>query len=127
VGGGGALWPWKSEQGEGSRGTGNLGERGAKTLAIRRGCVDFFWNNPLLVILKKKIFMTNTVQCLIIHPVFSLACDWPKLTYMTQSCLKLGDCRAFCCCDRDKGIILMVKWCQKTMKSQLILCIEFLI
>ena len=23
-------------------------EGGSKTLAIHRGCVDFFWNNPLL-------------------------------------------------------------------------------
>ena len=23
------------------------GRRGSKNLAIRRGCVDFFWNNPM--------------------------------------------------------------------------------
>ena len=34
---GGGLWPWKSGW-----------EGGSKNLAISRGGMDFFWNNPLL-------------------------------------------------------------------------------
>ena len=49
-GGGGDLWTWKS-WGEGGSGSfGNPGGRGGKkNRAFRRGCVDFFWNNPLRI------------------------------------------------------------------------------
>jgi len=36
------LWPWKSGQGEGSRGTGNLGGRGVKNSCHPLGVCGFF-------------------------------------------------------------------------------------
>jgi len=41
-GGRGGLWPWKSGQGEGSRGRGNPGERGGQKLLPSVGGRGFF-------------------------------------------------------------------------------------
>ena len=47
-GGRGGLWPWKSGWVGGSQWSRkSRWEGGSKNVAIRRGCVDFFWNNPI--------------------------------------------------------------------------------
>ena len=66
--GGGVSGLGNPGRGEGSRGTGNPGARGgSKTLAIRRGGVDFFWNNPMcqkFFIENKNIVSQNEGKCI---------------------------------------------------------------
>ena len=62
-GGWGGLWPWKSEEGEGSRGTGNPGGRGGqKLLPSVGGGVDFFWNNPLSIFIHFDYLIVHTTS-----------------------------------------------------------------
>ena len=49
-GGSGVSGPGNPGRGRGPEVQEIRGEGGAKTLAIRRGCVDFFWNNPIVKI-----------------------------------------------------------------------------